>query len=1251
MCRDRINFALLRSSDKGVRGTLSFHCIRWVPTLHPHAPRPSAPVLFTHTTWHHLSFPLVVLTMTPLHRLGHILVFSVISGYIDVVSLVIFGVFTGFMSGNIIHLGMSLADVGDVAKTKSVEYYIVPIALYFASALLGQWAVTSFPRWGPWAVSVLAAAGCAFPAVFYAVSDGDASFWCALPLSPSLALQTIWTNKHLGIMTTMGTGTLQTLAMALAPLLRCKPVSLKPDGKVLPPLTGIAGLCLGSVLGGWVLAGGTRNLFVLLLPVAFVQLSLLLVLTGRVQKDTAAAQRLAAKADPAAGSAGGVADVGQTGARAKEDVALQALETETLEVKVLHPSPGFDSADPEHMWATGPPRVPGEDGPERQPIGRSSSGIIVHVIEEGLGALSGPASASMGAPPAVSRPDPPLKCGGGVGGTGRDKGKGGDVEAEGGRGTKRGESGEAEADRPNVLANIIRSSTHPPTQTGAPVLRPPSAEDIDGARGAPLRGISVAYLTSHFLELFECQLKEKPDAKVYNIEPRIRKLTAGTPCPRTTDGPPCPQGCAFVDWVPDEFCGKAVIMLSYGWGYEVRQIVDALGRYCTQRGRDPRRVFVWICCLCINQHRVKGCAGAVPFAEFRKAFGDRVAGVGHVVALLSPWDKPLYLTRVWCVFECYEAAMNPDIEFEIILPSSDAELLKEAVSTSDSMADVWRRLSSLSIQDAQASVPADRENIFRLIEEGPGFAKVNGQVAIRIGNWVSEVCRKMVADAECKFGFTDEGTLTSVSNLAELLRVQGKLSEAEPLCLRALEGREATLGPMHASTLTSVHNLAMLLQDQGKLSEAEPLCRRALEGREATLGPMHADTLTSANNLALLLQDQGKLSEAEPLCRRALEGREATLGPMHASTLTSANNLAMLLQDQGKLSEAEPLCRRALEGSEATLGPMHADTLTSANNLALLLQDQGKLSEAEPLCRRALEGSEATLGPMHAATLASANNLALLLQDQGKLSEAEPLCRWALEGREATLGPMHAFTLTSANNLAMLLRAQGKLSEAEPLCRRALEGIEATLGPMHADTLTLVNNLALLLQDQGRLSEAEPLYRRALEGREATLGPMHADTLTSVHNLAALLQVQGKLSEAEPLCRRALEGSEATLGPMHADTLASANNLALLLQDQGKLSEAEPLCRRALEGREATLGPMHASALTSVNNLAGLLQDQGNLSEAEPLYRRALEGREATLGPMHADTLTSVHNLAGLLQDQDKLNEAEPLLLRLAGPP
>jgi hypothetical protein len=73
--------------------------------------------------------------------------------------------------------------------------------------------------------------------------------------------------------------------------------------------------------------------------------------------------------------------------------------------------------------------------------------------------------------------------------------------------------------------------------------------------------------------------------------------------------------------------------------------------------------------------------------------------------------------------------------------------------------------------------------------------------------------------------------------------------------IQALRGKEEALGPDYTLTLDTVQNLGTLYKDQGRLAEAEKMCIRALRGRGETLGPDHTSTLSTVNNLGLLYAD------------------------------------------------------------------------------------------------------------------------------------------------------------------------------------------------------------------------------------------------------------------------------------------------------------------------------------------------------------------------------------------------------------
>jgi Tfp pilus assembly protein PilF len=62
-----------------------------------------------------------------------------------------------------------------------------------------------------------------------------------------------------------------------------------------------------------------------------------------------------------------------------------------------------------------------------------------------------------------------------------------------------------------------------------------------------------------------------------------------------------------------------------------------------------------------------------------------------------------------------------------------------------------------------------------------------------------------------------------------------------------------------------VSDLGNVLYIQGKYEEAEAMHRRALEGYEKVLGREHPDTHASVNNLGLVLAGQGKSTHAEAM--------------------------------------------------------------------------------------------------------------------------------------------------------------------------------------------------------------------------------------------------------------------------------------------------------------------------------------------------------------------------------------------------
>jgi tetratricopeptide (TPR) repeat protein len=151
----------------------------------------------------------------------------------------------------------------------------------------------------------------------------------------------------------------------------------------------------------------------------------------------------------------------------------------------------------------------------------------------------------------------------------------------------------------------------------------------------------------------------------------------------------------------------------------------------------------------------------------------------------------------------------------------------------------------------------------------------------------------------------------SAAWLASFYDDHGRYGVAESLLRRILDTRRTTVGVEDPSTLTSMNNLAEALRYQGKYEEAEEMHRETLRLSKVS-GEEHPETLTSMNNLALALMALGKYEEAEEMHLEKLQLRKKVMGKEHPSTLTSMYNLAYLLALQSRFVQAAIFYDRAV---------------------------------------------------------------------------------------------------------------------------------------------------------------------------------------------------------------------------------------------------------------------------------------------------------------------------------------------------
>lgn len=392
--------------------------------------------------------------------------------------------------------------------------------------------------------------------------------------------------------------------------------------------------------------------------------------------------------------------------------------------------------------------------------------------------------------------------------------------------------------------------------------------------GHPLRALSVFYLEVGLLrEVAAVGLT--PDARIYELEaPLIRAKGADMECPR--DGQ---TGAAFVDAVHGcENVGLATHMLSYTWGYTVACIVSSLSAWCRRGELRPESTYIWMCCVCINQHRVQearrlGCT--VPFEDFSCSFGGRVRSISKVIALMEPWRAPRYCQRAWCVFELHTAAeLDADCDLELIMPPDEVDSFATAIAEGNGLLELWHTLADTKLEEAKASVSQDRENIFKLVEQGPGFKQLNETIVQKLQTWFAQAAYEHVLG-----WLRSDRTITvarACRRVAEFFRMLGKFDRAGELLdagLGVLADCAARETPEHAALLGSVGHLK---REQGDLDGAMAQlteARRILVAAAALNTPDGAETLSSMGSVLI---EQRDFDGALYYLMEARQVREAT---------------------------------------------------------------------------------------------------------------------------------------------------------------------------------------------------------------------------------------------------------------------------------------------------------------------------------------------------------------------------------------
>ena len=742
--------------------------------------------------------------------------------------------------------------------------------------------------------------------------------------------------------------------------------------------------------------------------------------------------------------------------------------------------------------------------------------------------------------------------------------------------------------------------------------------------------------------------------------------------------------------------GVATVFISHAWSYEFLEIMDAL----ENNFKSEPNVIIWFDVFSVNQH-----TDVVDFGWWCSAFKTAIRDFGRTVMVLAPWYDPIPLKRGWCLFELY-CTIVTNSKFEVAMSKANTSAFLKDISRTP-LESINRMLATIDVEKSECSKPEDKKRIFEIVLKEVRVSQINSMIFERMRAWVidsAEAAR--VADAH---------DLSMLDAVASLYQQMGKYEKAEPLYADCLEKRTATLGDSHPLTLTSMNNLATILKVRRAYSTAEPLFVECLEKRRSVIGRWHPDTLLSMNNLANLYYNQGEHQKAEPLYLSCLENRRVILGEAHPSTLESLNNSAALYDTQGRYDMAEPLYVECMATRKRKLGESHPDTLLSMHNLAILYKNKGDHSKAESMFLHCLEKRTTVLGANHPdteitrseilsinngnnnnavnSTLVTSNTAPPQSNDcfpiygiklSYLLHEFQDLCggRKELEGKtttDVTIQFVKAITSSSKLSFVDYLKNQNHSAvggTATVFISHAwkylfLEVMDALQNHFkHEPDILISFDSFCVNQHMARDLDFEwwcKSFKSAVTdfGRTVMVlapwnDPVPFQRGWVVLELYCTIIANNKFQVA--LTQSALEKfitdvSEspiesinrmlATIDLLRAECLVPGDReriLDVIRRDIGidQLNSVVFDRMRAwvIDSAEAALAE-NKNNLNLLNAVASLYQHQGKYDQALPLYTNCLAKRKAALGDSHPLTLSSINNLATLYRHLGRLGEAE----------
>ncbi|MFZ1422607.1 MAG: CHAT domain-containing tetratricopeptide repeat protein [Saprospiraceae bacterium] len=280
--------------------------------------------------------------------------------------------------------------------------------------------------------------------------------------------------------------------------------------------------------------------------------------------------------------------------------------------------------------------------------------------------------------------------------------------------------------------------------------------------------------------------------------------------------------------------------------------------------------------------------------------------------------------------------------------------------------------------------------------------------------------------AKKTYGQENKLYIASLNTIAQVLKEQGKLKEAEVVFLEAKRNNMKVTGGKDLQFARICNNLADVYCALNRFDKAEELYRTSLRVKEQLKGIKDEYTKTIYNlckfYLAITKYSSGLKEIDVALAILIRNGNNDTLKFLDLK--------AILLYKVQKYKEAESIFKQTLQTREKIGQAENDDYCLNLLNYASLLQDRSRFDDAKPLVEKALIIGKKTFGLEHPYYASILTNYGDILTNTNDFKNAASTYDLAAKILLKTFGREHIEYFSNQFHYARMLRISGQKEEA-----------------------------------------------------------------------------------------------------------------------------------------------------------------------------------------------------------------------------